>query len=62
MADYYEPVFLFLTQEDVIAAGGLDMKAALDDVELTNKLFASDQIMQPHKPIMHFDNPKTGEE
>lgn len=59
---YYDPEFLFLTQEDVIAAGGLDMKAALEDVELTYRLFASGEIRQPHKPIMHFNHPETGQE
>ena len=60
--NYYDPVFLFLKQEDVIAAGGLDMKAALDDVELTYRLFATGQIEQPHKPLMNFKNPETGQE
>lgn len=59
---YYDPEFLFLTQEDVIAAGGLDMKAALEDVELTYKLFAKGEIIQPHKPVMRFDHPQTGQE
>ena len=62
MVEYYDPVFLFLKQEDVIAAGGLDMKAALDDIELTYKLFASGKIIQPHKPLMRFNHPQTGQE
>ena len=62
ITEYYDPAFLFLKQEDVIAAGALDMKAAEDDVELTYKLFASGQVNQPHKPVMHFSNPKTGQE
>jgi len=61
MTELYKPEFLFLTQEDVIAAGALDMHAALDDVELTYKLFASGQVNQPHKPVFRFDNPDTGE-
>lgn len=61
MTDLYKPEFLFLTQEDVIAAGALDMRAALDDVELAYKLFASGQVNQPHKPVFRFDNPQTGE-
>lgn len=59
---YYDPEFLFLTQEDVIAAGGLDMKAALEDVELTYRLFANGEINQPHKPVMRFNHPETGQE
>lgn len=62
MQQYYEPNFLFLTQEDVIAAGGLDMKATLADVELAYKLFSSGQIDQPHKPVFRIDHPETGEE
>lgn len=61
MTDTYKPEFLFLTQEDVIAAGALDMKAAQDDIELTYKLFSSGQVNQPHKPVFQFDNPETGE-
>ncbi len=60
--EYYDPTFLFLKQEDVIAAGALDMKAAEDDVELTYKLFANGQVDQPHKPLMHFSDPVTGQE
>jgi ornithine cyclodeaminase len=37
------------------------MPAALDDVELTYKLFATGQVNQPHKPVFQFDNPQTGE-
>lgn len=61
MTEYYKPEFLFLSQEDVIAAGALDMKAAQDDIELTYKLFSSGQVNQPHKPVFQFDNPETGE-
>lgn len=62
MTDYYIPEFLFLTQEDVIAAGGLDMQATQEDVELAYKLFSSGQIEQPHKPVFRIDHPETGEE
>lgn len=61
MPEYYEPEFIFLTQEDVIAAGGLDMAATLADVELAYKLFASGDVIQPHKPVFRFDHPETGE-
>lgn len=61
MTETYKPEFLFLTQEDVIAAGALDMQAAQDDIELTYKLFSSGQVNQPHKPVFNFDNPETGE-
>jgi ornithine cyclodeaminase/alanine dehydrogenase-like protein (mu-crystallin family) len=61
MTELYKPEFLFLTQEDVIAAGALDMVAAQADVELTYKLFSSGQVNQPHKPVFQFANPETGE-
>ena len=59
--NYYKPEFLFLKQEDVIAAGVLDMKVAQQDIELAYKLFSSGQVNQPHKQLFQFDNPKTGE-
>ncbi|MEE4194997.1 MAG: ornithine cyclodeaminase family protein [Anaerolineae bacterium] len=62
MTEPYNPEFLFLTQEDVIASGGLDMAATLDDIELAYQLFESGQIEQPHKPVFRIDNPETGEE
>lgn len=61
MPEYYKPEFLFLTQEDVIAAGALDMHAALEDIELAYRLFAAGDVIQPHKPVFHFDHPETGE-
>jgi len=57
----YNPEFIFLTQEDVIEAGALDMRAALEDVELAYRLFASGEVIQPHKPVFRFDHPETGE-
>lgn len=61
MSNNYKPEFIFLTQEDVIAAGGLDMAAAIHDVELAYKLFAAGDVIQPHKPVFRFDHPETGE-
>jgi len=58
----HEPEFLYLKQEDVIEAGVLDMAAAQDDVEKTYKLFASGEVIQPHKPVFRFDNKETGQE
>ena len=62
MTEFYKPEFLFLTQEDVIKAGGLDMHATIDDVELAYKLFASGDVMQPHKSVFRFPHPDTGKE
>jgi ornithine cyclodeaminase len=61
MTDHFIPEFLYLTQEDVIAAGALDMPATLNDVELAYKLFASGKVIQPHKPVFRFDKEETGE-
>jgi ornithine cyclodeaminase/alanine dehydrogenase-like protein (mu-crystallin family) len=61
MTELYNPEFLFLTQEDVIAAGALDMKATLEDVELAYQLFASGKVIQPHKSVMQYDNEETGQ-
>jgi len=58
----YAPEFLFLTQEDVIEAGALDMAAAQEDVETAYKLFSSGQVNQPHKPVFRFNNKETGQE
>jgi len=57
----FTPEFLYLTQEDVIEAGALDMAAAQEDVEIAYKLFSSGQVNQPHKPIFNFDNKETGQ-
>ena len=62
MTGLYNPEFLFLTQEDVIAAGALDMKATLEDVELAYSLFASGEVNQPHKSVMQYENKETGQE
>ena len=61
MTKLYTPEFLYLMQEDVIAAGALDMAAAQADVETAYKLFSSGQVNQPHKPVFNFDNKETGE-
>lgn len=57
----FVPEFLYLMQEDVIAAGCLDMAAALEDVEKAYKLFSAGEVIQPHKPVFNFDNKETGE-
>jgi len=62
MPESFSPEFLYLTQEDVIAAGALDMALAQQDVETAYKLFASGQVNQPHKPVFRFDNKETGQE
>lgn len=47
-----KPEILFLQQEDVIAAGALDMKATLEDAENTFKLWAEGQLKNMMKVSM----------
>ena len=46
------PEFLFLQQEDVIAAGVLDMKMVLERVEHTFTMFGLGELVQPVKPMI----------
>jgi len=52
MTEQSRPEFLFLKQEDVIAAGGLDMEMVLERTELTFRMFGSDELIQPVKPMI----------
>lgn len=53
------PEILFLKQEDVIAAGVLDMKKTIEDVETVFKMYAAGEIQQPVKTLMEFPDPVT---
>lgn len=55
-----KPEFLFLTQEEVIAAGVLDMELALRDVELALLMHARGEVLQPNKTVLEFPDPHTG--
>ncbi len=55
-----KPEFLFLTQEDVIAAGVLDMQLALRDVELAFLMHGRGEVKQPNKTVLEFPDPDTG--
>jgi len=46
------PEFIFLQQEDVIAAGVTDMPMALERVEHTFEMFGRDELRQPVKPLI----------
>jgi len=46
--------FLFLSQEDVIKAGGKDMKAAIEDVELSFSLFEKGNCVFPMKTSLRW--------
>lgn len=46
--------FLFLSQEDVIACGGLDMAAYIDNVEKSFSLLDKGESMEPDPPMLMF--------
>jgi ornithine cyclodeaminase len=46
--------FLYLTQEEVIRLGALDMALAVQDVEEVFRLFASDQCVLPSKVVLRW--------
>jgi len=52
---------LWLSQSDVIAAGGLDMTAAMADVEEVFRLYAIGECVLPTKIVLHWqDHPAEG--
>lgn len=53
---------LWLGQEDVVAAGGLDMAAAMEDVEEVYRLRATGEYVLPGKIVLQWDEPPPGEE
>lgn len=54
--------FLYLCQEDVLAAGGLDMAATMETMEKTLALHARGETVQPLKPTLRWsDEPDTEE-
>ncbi len=61
MSKAVSPEILFLKQEDVIQAGVLDMKKAIEDVELVFKMYAEGEVQQPVKTLMEFPDPETGD-
>jgi ornithine cyclodeaminase len=53
---------LWLSQEDVVAAGGLDMGAAMADVEAVVRLHASGEYVLPGKIVLNWRAPPPGQE
>ncbi len=53
--------FLYLSQEDVIAAGGLDMAQTVEAIELSFRLHASGETILPPKPVLRWGGPETEE-
>lgn len=55
-----KPEFIFLPQEDVIAAGVLDMAQALAEVELSFQMHGRGEVIQPNKTVIEFPDAQTG--
>jgi ornithine cyclodeaminase len=53
--------FLYLSQEDVIAAGGLEMSETVKTIEKSFRLHASGETILPHKPVLRWGGPETEE-
>jgi ornithine cyclodeaminase len=53
--------FLYLSQEDVIAAGGLDMAETVKTIEKSFTLHASGETILPHKPVLRWGGPESEE-
>ncbi len=46
--------FLYLSQEDVVRAGVLDMARTLEDIEKVFRLYAEDKVIMPAKNLIDF--------
>ncbi|GAB4259286.1 MAG: 2,3-diaminopropionate biosynthesis protein SbnB [Thermoleophilia bacterium] len=57
-----EVTFLYLSQEDVIAAGGLDMAATMETIEAVLALHARGDVVQPVKPTLRWGDALDTEE
>lgn len=53
--------FLYLSQEDCIAAGGLDMKGTLEAIHKSFELHGKNEVIQPAKPVIRWGGPETEE-
>lgn len=53
--------FLYLSQEDCIKAGALDMKGTLEAIQTSFELHGKKEIIQPAKPVIRWGAPETEE-
>jgi len=53
--------FLYLSQEDVIAAGGLEMTETVATIETSFRLHSMGETILPHKPVLRWGGPETEE-
>lgn len=53
--------FIYLSQEDCIKAGALDMKGTLAAIQTSFELHGKEDIIQPTKPVIRWGSPETEE-
>jgi N-[(2S)-2-amino-2-carboxyethyl]-L-glutamate dehydrogenase len=53
--------FIYLSQEDCIAAGGLDMDGTIEAIEKSFELHGRGDVIQPSKPVIRWGGPETEE-
>ncbi|WP_179151829.1 ornithine cyclodeaminase family protein [Oceanobacillus senegalensis] len=53
--------FLYLSQEDCIKAGGLDMNGTLQAIQKSFELHGKQDVVQPPKPVIRWGGPETEE-
>lgn len=53
--------FIYLSQEDCIKAGGLDMNGTLKAIEKSFELHGKGDVIQPSKPVIRWGGPETEE-
>jgi ornithine cyclodeaminase len=53
--------FLYLSQEECIEAGGLDMKGTLQAIQKSYELHGQKDVVQPSKPVIRWGGPETEE-
>ncbi|TWT01550.1 ornithine cyclodeaminase family protein [Planomicrobium sp. CPCC 101079] len=53
--------FIYLSQEECIEAGGLDMKGTLQAIQKSYELHGQKDVVQPSKPVIRWGGPETEE-
>lgn len=53
--------FIYLSQEDVIKSGGLDMDGSMEAIEQSFMLHGKEDVVQPSKPVIRWGGPETEE-
>jgi len=53
--------FIYLSQEDCIKAGGLDMEGSLQAIQKSFELHGQGDVVQPSKPVIRWGGPETEE-